>query len=174
MGRLRIGPGLTRQRRIDYALRMTTISETLMRPDRRFWAGRRVCVTGGTGFLGWQIVKRLLPIAAGVRILGLRPKSQELQTQLAPLDCVFGDVRDAAAVRQALHGCDVVIPTAGRVAVWGPALRAMMDIHVTGTQQIVRALPSGARLVTRRVSLPSAPRTGRSRSRKRRRSPCGG
>jgi dihydroflavonol-4-reductase len=113
----------------------------------RFWARKRVCVTGGTGFLGWQLVRQLLPLTRHVRILGLPPASRSLMKQLQTHDCVFADVRDAEAVGFALRDCDVVFHTAGPVAVWGPALPHMRDIHVVGTQQVLRALRAGARLV---------------------------
>jgi dihydroflavonol-4-reductase len=118
-----------------------------MKPDQRFWGGKRVCVTGGTGFLGWHLVRQLMALGGRVRILGLRPKAPALSAQLHALDCVFADVRDPEAARQALRDCEVVFHTAGTVAVWGPALRQMYDIHLKGTQEIVHALPAGARLV---------------------------
>ena len=93
-----------------------------MEPDPRFWSAKRVCVTGGTGFLGWHLVRELLPLAGHVRILGLRPASRTLDAQLRSLDCVFADVAcDPVAVRHAFRDCDVVFHTAGTVAVWGPA-----------------------------------------------------
>jgi dihydroflavonol-4-reductase len=118
-----------------------------MEPNPQFWAGKRVCVTGGTGFLGWVLVRQLLPLTRHVRILGLPPASKALAAKLQPLDCVFGDVRDPATVRQALRDCDVVFHTAGTVATWGPALTQMREIHVRGTQEVLQALAPKARLV---------------------------
>ncbi len=118
-----------------------------MEPDPRFWNGKRVCVTGGTGFLGWQLVRRLLSVGAHVRILGLRPGSRELAGLLDPVECHFADVRDAVAVRRALSDCHVVFHTAGPVGVWGRALQQMHEIHVVGTRNVLQALPATARLV---------------------------
>jgi dihydroflavonol-4-reductase len=118
-----------------------------MEPNPHFWAGKRVCVTGGTGFLGWVIVQQLLPLTSHVRILGLPPASRDLATTLAPLDCVYGDVRDPIAVRKALRDCDVVFHTAGTVATWGPALKQMHEIHSRGTQEVLHALAPAARMV---------------------------
>ncbi len=118
-----------------------------MELDSHFWAGKRVCVTGGTGFLGWHLLRQLLPLTGRVRVLGLRPASEELWERLRPLDCVVGDVRDGGAVRRAVRGCDVVFHAAGPVTLWGKALKAIRDIHLSGTRQVVEALPAGARLV---------------------------
>jgi dihydroflavonol-4-reductase len=118
-----------------------------MQADPRFWAGKRVCVTGGTGFLGWHLVQHLLSLKAHVRILALRPASPVLADLVQSLDCVFADIRDPIAVRRALADRDIVFHTAGTVGVWGPALKQMHEIHTLGTQQIIQALPEQARLV---------------------------
>jgi len=44
-----------------------------MTPNGAVWQGKRVCVTGGTGFLGFQIVQRLVALGARVRSLSLPP-----------------------------------------------------------------------------------------------------
>src|SRR5204863_383601 len=107
----------------------------------------RVCVTGGTGFLGWHLVRQLLELRPHVRVFGLAPRAKALLDQLQPLDCVFGDVRDPLAVRFAVHDCDIVFHTAGNIAMWGPGLAAMHDIHVGGTKNVLQALAPNARLV---------------------------
>ncbi len=119
----------------------------MMESHPRFWAGKRVCVTGGAGFLGWSLVQELLPLAGGVRIFGLRPANPELRCLLGEHECVFGDVRDPVAVRKAVGDCDVVFHTAGTVAVWGPALAQMRSIHCDGTRAVLEAIPAHARLV---------------------------
>jgi dihydroflavonol-4-reductase len=118
-----------------------------MNLDAPFWAGKRVCVTGGSGFLGWHLLRQLLPLSCRVRILGLPPISRQLRTRLQGLDWVIGDVRDPAVVGPALRDCDLVFHAAGPVAMGGPALERMYEIHVLGTQLVLRALPAHARLV---------------------------
>jgi dihydroflavonol-4-reductase len=118
-----------------------------MELDARFWAGKRVCVTGGTGFLGWHLIQALLPWNCHVRVFGLPPTSPALRSRLTQWEYVPGDVRDPASVRQALRDCDVVFHTAGTTAMWGPGLQELHEIHVGGTKQVLQALPAGARLV---------------------------
>lgn len=118
-----------------------------MQANLQFWSGKRVCVTGGTGFLGWHLVRCLLPLAAHVRVLGLKPSSNFLNAQLQGLDCVFGDIRDPGAVQRAVAECDVVFHTAGTVGVWGPALVQMREIHLEGTRRVLQAMSPQARLV---------------------------
>jgi dihydroflavonol-4-reductase len=118
-----------------------------MESGSSFWADKRVCVTGGSGFLGWHLLRQLLPLTAKVRILGLLPSSRQLRKLLQGLDWIVGDIRDPDLVDQALHDCDIVFHAAGPVAMGGPALRRMHEIHVLGTRQVLRALPEAARLV---------------------------
>lgn len=65
----------------------------------RTWAGRAVCVTGGTGFLGGHLVARLGALGADVRALG----------------SADGDLRDPAACERALAGAEVVFHLAAVV-----------------------------------------------------------
>lgn len=119
-----------------------------MEADRAFWEERPVCVTGGTGLLGFQLVRALRELGARVRVLALPAHQQHEIHRLRDVEAVFGDVRDGETVRRALAGCSVVFHTAGVVGDWGPALGRMWDVHVNGTSRVVEAAAEcGARLV---------------------------
>ncbi|MEO6952628.1 MAG: NAD-dependent epimerase/dehydratase family protein [Polyangia bacterium] len=83
----------------------------------------KILVTGGTGFLGSAIVRRLEERGDEVRVLSRS---------------AGGDVADEAVVQAAVRGCDAVFHTAARVGSWGrPA-----DFHrtnVIGTQNVIDA-----------------------------------
>jgi dihydroflavonol-4-reductase len=116
--------------------------------DRRLdWSGTRVGVTGGTGFLGFQLVKQLLAHNARVRIVALPPRPGHPVHNLGGVEGYYGDVRDPDLVRAALADCDVIFHTAGSVAAWGPALTVMREIHERGTSNILAAARPGARIV---------------------------
>jgi GDP-L-fucose synthase len=71
----------------------------LLEPDRAFWEGRKAVVTGGAGFLGKFVVRRLEAVGAEVSV---------------PLSGDY-DLRDPEACRAAVEGAQVVIHLAARV-----------------------------------------------------------
>ena len=75
--------------------------------DPGFWAGKKVVVTGGAGFLGKPTVRLLESLGADT----FAPRSAEY------------DLRDAAATERTLRGADVVIHLAANVGGIGYNLR---------------------------------------------------
>lgn len=124
------------------------MSDPLAQPatDARYWCGKRVCVTGGTGFLGFHLVRALLDRGADVRVFALLPRDDH-PVRCLPVTACYGDLLDGQAVRRALAGCDVVFHTAGTVAVWGPALRQMFEVHARGTRNVLEHAEPHARVV---------------------------
>jgi dihydroflavonol-4-reductase len=118
-----------------------------MEPDRSFWREKNVCVTGGTGLLGYHIVKILLDSRARVRVLALPPHQQHPLHQEARVDLVFGDVREPRLVQRCLADRDLIFHTAGVVAVWGPSLQRVRDVHIKGTRNVLAAAPRATRVV---------------------------
>ena len=93
----------------------------------------RHLVTGGSGFLGNLIVRRLLAEGAQVRILDVwddpdRPAGAEF---------VRGDILDQAVVKQAVQGMDVIHHTAALVPLTksGDLFR---QVNVEGTRLVAK------------------------------------
>ncbi len=75
----------------------------------------QVLVTGGTGSLGQELVKQLLPIAKSIRVFSRNEYFQwEMQKHFNNeiLRFLIGDVRDKERLWRALDGVDLVIHTA--------------------------------------------------------------
>ena len=76
------------------------------------YAGRRVLVTGGFGFLGSALVKALVGRGAYVRVLDDAsrgtPASLEEAMRSGKVELIHGDVRDSERVRQAVRGVAAV------------------------------------------------------------------
>lgn len=77
----------------------------------------RVLVTGGSGFLGAWVMRRLLRRGLNVRAFDLRAGSRLLEAlapqQAAAVQWASGDIALADDVSRAMHGCDAVIHLAG-------------------------------------------------------------
>ncbi|MFJ3189287.1 NAD-dependent epimerase/dehydratase family protein [Streptomyces halstedii] len=93
----------------------------------------KVLVTGGSGFLGREICRRLTARGVATSSLGRRPS-----TALERLGVRqhLGDLADAHAVSRAVAGCDAVIHNAALAGVSGPS-RLYWATNVLGTRNVV-------------------------------------
>ena len=73
-------------------------------------AGRKILVTGGTGFIGSALVRALVHHGAQVRCLdnNSRGATERLGDVLERVELVVGDVRDPATVARATRGVESV------------------------------------------------------------------
>jgi nucleoside-diphosphate-sugar epimerase len=73
-------------------------------------SGRRILVTGGSGFIGSALVKALLKDGCAVRVLddNSRGAPRRLADVARDVEFIGGDVRDAAAVHKAVAGVEEV------------------------------------------------------------------
>ncbi|MBK5254694.1 MAG: NAD-dependent epimerase/dehydratase family protein [Vicinamibacteria bacterium] len=99
---------------------------------------RRTLVTGGNGFIGSRVVRRLLEEGGHVRCL-LRAESRTERIQSLPYETALGDVRDSAAVERAVNGCDSVIHLASPSSWTDINSPVLPDVVVAGTGHILRA-----------------------------------
>ena len=95
----------------------------------------QMLVTGGGGFLGKAIVRRL--IARGDRV---RSFSRSVYPQLAEMgvEQVQGDLADAGAVAAACEGVEAVFHVAAKAGMWGDR-EAFYKANVTGTENVIAA-----------------------------------
>jgi UDP-glucose 4-epimerase len=90
-------------------------------PYRAFYAGRRVLVTGGLGFIGSNLSRQLVDIGAQVTIVdALIPDYGGNRFNIDGIEdrvrVEIADVRDAEAVSAAVRGQDVIFNLAGQVS----------------------------------------------------------
>src|SRR5205809_944292 len=104
-----------------------------------FWHGKRVCVTGGSGFLGYHLVNQLVGAGASVRVFCLTPRPGHPLLERPDVDKFFGDLTDRDFTAQAVADCDVVFHTAAIVTTWGPDLARMDEVNVTGTRHVIES-----------------------------------
>jgi len=104
-----------------------------------------VLISGGGGFLGAWIVRRLAPSGADIRILDTNDDRSRIawiagDSAAAGLEWMVGDVSDFVSVEGALRGCDAVIHLAGLLT---PACRENPIrgalVNVIGTLNVFEA-----------------------------------
>ena len=96
----------------------------------------RVCVTGGTGFLGGHVVRELLEAGHEVRVVYRDERRLNRLGALEP-EPVKADLFDRAAMRRAVRGCDQLFHVAGFVGS-RPAERAW-QVNALGPRRAVEA-----------------------------------
>jgi CDP-paratose 2-epimerase len=111
-------------------------------------------ITGGAGFIGSNLAHRLLGSGRRVRVLdnlsrpGVEQNLQWLREQHGPLlDVMVADVRDAAAVAQAVPGVSQVFHFAAQVAVTTSLEQPVQDfeINARGTLNVLEAVRAAPR-----------------------------
>lgn len=125
---------------------------------------QRILITGGAGFIGSHLADELL--AHGHRVRVLDPLIEQVHGRacarpayLAPeVELVHGDVRDPAAVQQALRGIDAVYHFAARVGV-GQSMYEIAEytsVNNQGTAVLLETLldqPVGRLIVASSMSI---------------------
>ena len=109
-------------------------------------AGPRAFVTGGTGFLGLNLIEQL--VAAGWQVTALHRTTSDLaEIGRFPVDLVGGDLTDPASLRRAMpQAADAVFHLAADTSVWARHDERQTRINVDGTRHLVEAaLASGAK-----------------------------
>jgi nucleoside-diphosphate-sugar epimerase len=127
----------------------------------------RVLLTGGTGFVGYNLVPALKE--QGYEIVGLIRTTSDtsLLDELGGVEYAIGELRDRASLEAALDGVDAVIHLAGAVTAVGRD--GYFSVNTEGTRNLVEAVRAVSPDIRRFVyvsslaaggpTVPGAPRT---------------
>jgi dihydroflavonol-4-reductase len=106
-----------------------------------------ILVTGATGLVGNNVVRRLVERGAAVRVLA-RPGFQARVFDDLELDIAPGDICSVEDVRRACHGAGGVIHAAGYVQLGWSRLETYRSVNIEGTRNVaVVAREAGVRMV---------------------------
>ena len=95
----------------------------------------RFLVTGGSGFLGINLIRHLLERGHEIRSLDVAPFDYADVTDR--VEAIVGDIRDATAAAEACQGVDVVVHTAAALPLYAPEDIRTTDID--GTRRMLEA-----------------------------------
>ncbi|OKH56385.1 NAD-dependent epimerase [Calothrix sp. HK-06] len=97
----------------------------------------RVFVTGGSGFVGRNLITNL--VQQGIEVRALVKWESEIPILR---DCgatpISGDINDLEALKSGMSGCAVVFHAAAKVDDWG-VLEDFQKVNINGTEQIIAA-----------------------------------
>ncbi len=97
-----------------------------------------ILVTGGSGHLGANLIRRL--VAEGSRVVALeRPGSDNRALDGLPIERVSGDLRNADDMTRAMRGITHVYHVAARVSTTAGGEREIYDCNVVGTRNLLAA-----------------------------------
>src|SRR6266849_2371976 len=104
-------------------------------------------VTGATGFVGSHVARVLVEQGADLRLL-VRSTSDLRNIEDLKAERMTGDLRDPAALKKAVSGCDAVFHVAADYRLWVRDPDEMYRSNVEGTRAILEAArDSGVRRV---------------------------
>jgi dihydroflavonol-4-reductase len=95
-------------------------------------------VTGGSGFIGTHLVKKLVQRGWQVRALARSDETAEIVAGLGA-EVVRGDVSDSQAMLEGMRGCDKVLHVAGVYSTDMQKQNQLIPVNVRGTETVRRA-----------------------------------
>jgi len=98
----------------------------------------KIFITGGTGFIGTQLVRRMAQDNHQLFCLA-RPTSRTEVLREMGATIVPGIVTDKQSLLEGMDGCDWVVNLANVFDFWAPDRRIYRDINVLGTRNIMEA-----------------------------------
>lgn len=100
-----------------------------------------VAVTGATGFIGTQLVRRLVDTDVPVRAL-VRSADRMPQELRARVDVVLGTLEQPEALRRLADGAHTLYHLAGLAAAWAPRKSDFFTVNVEGVRRTLAAAES--------------------------------
>jgi farnesol dehydrogenase len=106
----------------------------------------KVLVTGGTGFLGKNVARRLAVAGHSLRLIARG--SSNLQGLPTDAEVVRGDVMEPESLKRAAAGCDAIVHMAAMVKMWTTDRTVFDRVNVGGLRNVLEAAEgAGARVV---------------------------
>ncbi|MDH4319565.1 MAG: NAD-dependent epimerase/dehydratase family protein, partial [Desulfobulbaceae bacterium] len=96
---------------------------------------RKALVTGGGGFIGLAVVRKLVELGVEVTVVGRHEYPAALA---AGARCEVGDIRDGGFLNRVVTDHDTVFHVAAKAGIWG-SYESYHSINVRGTENVIAA-----------------------------------
>ena len=98
----------------------------------------RVFITGGTGFVGSAVIRKILAAGHSVRAL-VRPGTSSRMLEGLSVERIIGDLSNGIILHDAMVDCQWVFHVAALYAYWGYSWEDFYQSNVEGTRRMLEA-----------------------------------
>jgi len=95
-----------------------------------------ILITGGTGFIGIPLVKKLHELGYELKLLIRENSNLTPFKELNNIDYIIGDVQDIISLEKAVNNVDIIYHLAAYTAIWAKDKSIYYDVNVKGTENI--------------------------------------
>ena len=95
-----------------------------------------ILITGGTGFIGIPLVKKLHELGYKLKLLIRENSNLTPFKELNNIDYIIGDVQDIISLEKAVNNVDIIYHLAAYTAIWAKNKSIYYDVNVKGTENI--------------------------------------
>ena len=107
-----------------------------------------ILITGGTGFIGVQLVRQLYNLGHDLKLLVRESSDTSPFKEHKNIEYIIGDVRDIATLYNAVNGIDLIYHLAAYTRMWARDNSVFEETNIKGTENIAKvALEKDIRLI---------------------------
>ena len=97
-----------------------------------------ILITGGTGFIGVPLVKKLQSLGHNLKLLIRENSNTEPFQNLNNIEYIIGNVRDINSLRQATNNIDIIYHLAANTQIWAKDKSIYEEINIKGSENIAK------------------------------------
>ncbi len=97
-----------------------------------------ILITGGTGFIGVPLVKKLQTLGHNLKLLVRESSNTEPFQNLNNIEYIIGDVRDINNLTQAANNVEIIYHLAANTQIWARDSSIYEEINMTGSENIAK------------------------------------
>jgi nucleoside-diphosphate-sugar epimerase len=97
-----------------------------------------ILITGGTGFIGVHLVRKLQSLGHNLKLLVRESNNTEPFQELNNIEYIIGDVRDVDSLSQAVKDVEIIYHLAAYTQIWAKDKTIYEEVNVKGSENIAQ------------------------------------